>query len=196
VIKVPIVYSSFEDFWEANDVPIGPSGNALRAMPAEIKAQLKSAVRKLLPSNPDGQIYFEAFANAVKGKRVKVAGAVLILAFDACWMPSGSLLSLFGDRRAFLYPAGYGREREESGMVARGIGAPDLKVRSSRMVWRVTTIRDGKETHDAVPYITKDDALRVVKSALDKGVIDSAYLVDPYGYRQEWPVVKKALQLP
>jgi ubiquinone/menaquinone biosynthesis C-methylase UbiE len=71
VIKVPIVYSSFEDFWEANDVPIGPSGNALRAMPAEIKAQLKSAVRNLLPTNPEGQVHFDAFANAVKGRVVK-----------------------------------------------------------------------------------------------------------------------------
>ena len=81
-------------------------------------------------------------------------------------------------------------------MVARGIGGPDLKVRSSRMVWRVTTIRNGTETHDATPYITKDDALRIVKSALDKGMIDSAYLVDPYGYRQEWSVIKKELHLP
>lgn len=64
------------------------------------------------------------------------------------------------------------------------------------MVWRVTTIRDGTETHDAIPYITKDDALRVVKSALDKGVADSAYLFDPYGNRQEWSAVKKALDLP
>ena len=64
------------------------------------------------------------------------------------------------------------------------------------MVWRITTIRDGAETHDAIAYITKDDALRIVKSALDKGLIDSAYLLDPYGNRQEWPVVKKALGLP
>jgi ubiquinone/menaquinone biosynthesis C-methylase UbiE len=74
VLSVPIVYSSFEDFWEANDVPIGPSGNALRAMRPEIKAQLKSAVRKLVPTNPDGQVYFEALANAVKGKVANVAG--------------------------------------------------------------------------------------------------------------------------
>ena len=64
------------------------------------------------------------------------------------------------------------------------------------MVWRVTTIRDGTETHDAVPYITRDDALKIVRSALDKGGIDSAYLLDPYGKRQEWSVVKKALDLP
>lgn len=70
VIRVPIVYASFEDFWEANDVPIGPSGNALRAMRPEIKAQLKAAVRRQLPSTPGGQVCFEAFANAVKGKVV------------------------------------------------------------------------------------------------------------------------------
>jgi len=70
VIRVPIVYSSFEDFWEANDVPIGPSGNALRAMRPEIKAQLKAAVRSQLPSAPSGEVCFEAFANAVKGKVV------------------------------------------------------------------------------------------------------------------------------
>jgi hypothetical protein len=63
------------------------------------------------------------------------------------------------------------------------------------MVWRVTTIRDGRETHDAAAYITKDDALKIVKSALDQGAIDSAYLLDPYGHRQEWAVVKKALGL-
>ena len=48
------------------------------------------------------------------------------------------------------------------------------------MVWRVTTIRDGTARHDPVAYITKDDALKVIKSSLDKGVIDSAYIVDPY----------------
>jgi hypothetical protein len=63
------------------------------------------------------------------------------------------------------------------------------------MVWRVTTILGSTETHDPIAYITKDDALRVVKSALEKGVADSAYLFDPYGHRQEWPAVKKALDL-
>jgi hypothetical protein len=68
VIRIPIVYSSFEDFWEANDVPIGPSGNALRAMRPEIKAQLKAVVRRQLSSASCAQVRFEAFANAVKGK--------------------------------------------------------------------------------------------------------------------------------
>jgi len=68
VIRVPIVYCSFEDFWEANDVPIGPSGNALHSMRPEIKARLKDAVRRQLPTAPSGEVCFEALANAVKGK--------------------------------------------------------------------------------------------------------------------------------
>jgi hypothetical protein len=39
-------------------------------MPPEIKAQLKDAVRRQLPNAPGGQVYFEALANAVKGKVV------------------------------------------------------------------------------------------------------------------------------
>ena len=68
VIRVPIVYSSFDDFWQANDVLIGPSGNALRAMRPEIKEQLKAAVRRQLPIAQGGEVRFEALANAVKGK--------------------------------------------------------------------------------------------------------------------------------
>jgi hypothetical protein len=78
-------------------------------------------------------------------------------------------------------------------MVARGIGGPQSE--GSKMVWRVTTIRDGTARHDPVAYITKDDALKVIKSSLDKGVIDSAYIVDPYSNTEDWAAVKKALGL-
>jgi hypothetical protein len=80
-------------------------------------------------------------------------------------------------------------------MVAGELGGADFKVRSSAMVWRVTTIRDGAERHDALAYITKDDALKVIKSSLDKGEIDSAYIVDPYSKVEDWAAVKKALGL-
>ncbi len=63
------------------------------------------------------------------------------------------------------------------------------------MVWRITTIRDGTESHDALAYITKDDALKVIKTSLDKDMIDSAYIVDPYGKMEDWAAVKKALCL-
>lgn len=68
-IRVPIVYSSFDDFWEANDVPVGPSGNALRAMRPHLKEELKRELRRQLSADhPDGRVSYEAFANAVKGK--------------------------------------------------------------------------------------------------------------------------------
>jgi allophanate hydrolase subunit 1 len=67
-IRVPIVYSSFDDFWDANDVPIGPSGNALRAVSPDLKEELKRELRRhLLVNRPDGQVSYEAVANAVKG---------------------------------------------------------------------------------------------------------------------------------
>jgi ubiquinone/menaquinone biosynthesis C-methylase UbiE len=68
-IRVPIVYSSFDDFWESNDVPVGPSGNALRAMRPDLKEKLKQGLHQyLLHDHPDGRVSYEAFANAVKGK--------------------------------------------------------------------------------------------------------------------------------
>ncbi len=68
VIHVPIIYSSFDDFWEANDVPVGPSGNALRALPSDIKERVKARLRRQLPTSPDCSVSYEAFANAVKGR--------------------------------------------------------------------------------------------------------------------------------
>jgi SAM-dependent methyltransferase len=68
VIRVPITYSSFDEFWVANDVPVGPSGNALRAIAPKVKEQLKAGLRRQLPSGSDGRVMYEAFANAVKGR--------------------------------------------------------------------------------------------------------------------------------
>jgi ubiquinone/menaquinone biosynthesis C-methylase UbiE len=67
-IRIPVTYSSFEDFCESNLVPIGPAGQVLKAMsPSEI-AQLKDRLREILPIAADGRIAYEAFANAIKGK--------------------------------------------------------------------------------------------------------------------------------
>jgi ubiquinone/menaquinone biosynthesis C-methylase UbiE len=68
VIRLAIVYSSFDGFWEANDVPVGPSGNALRAMAPNVKEQLKAVLHRQLPGGPDGRVMYGAFANAVKGR--------------------------------------------------------------------------------------------------------------------------------
>jgi ubiquinone/menaquinone biosynthesis C-methylase UbiE len=68
VIRIPIAYSSFDDFCESNIVPIGPAGQLISTMsPGEVE-QLKARLREQLPIGPDGRIAYEAFANAVKGR--------------------------------------------------------------------------------------------------------------------------------
>jgi hypothetical protein len=64
------------------------------------------------------------------------------------------------------------------------------------MVWRITTIRDGAETHDAAPYAAKEDALTVIKMQLDRGLIESAWIMDHDYNRIEWPEIKGYLGLP
>jgi hypothetical protein len=67
-IRIPVTYSSFEDFCESNLVPIGPAGQVLKAMSASEIVQLKDRLREILPIAADGRIAYEAFANAIKGK--------------------------------------------------------------------------------------------------------------------------------
>ena len=66
-IRIPVVYSSFDDFCESNLVPIGPSGQVISAMSPDELQQLKARLRERLPIGADGRIAYEAFANAVKG---------------------------------------------------------------------------------------------------------------------------------
>ncbi|MEI8153148.1 MAG: methyltransferase domain-containing protein [Hyphomicrobiales bacterium] len=66
VIRIRLHYSSFDDFWDSNSVPVGPAGKALELLSPERREQLKAQLRKQLPQ-PDGTISYEAFANAVKG---------------------------------------------------------------------------------------------------------------------------------
>jgi ubiquinone/menaquinone biosynthesis C-methylase UbiE len=68
VIRIPVVYSDFNDFWQSYSVPEGPNGMAIRKMsPSQIE-QLKATLREQLPTSPDGRIAYEAFANAVMGR--------------------------------------------------------------------------------------------------------------------------------
>ena len=68
VIRIPVVYSDFDDFWQSYSVPEGPSGQPLRKMsPSQIE-QLKGRLREQLPIGPEGRITYEAFANAVSGR--------------------------------------------------------------------------------------------------------------------------------
>ena len=68
VIRIPISYSSFDDFWDSNTVPIGPQGKLIDGMPRNAREQLRTHVRERLYASSDGRIAYEAFANAVKGR--------------------------------------------------------------------------------------------------------------------------------
>ncbi len=67
-IRIPVLYSSFDDFCESNLVPIGPSGQLISAMPPNELQELKARLREQLPIGADGRIAYEAFANAIKGR--------------------------------------------------------------------------------------------------------------------------------
>ena len=67
VIRIPVAYADFDEFWESYKIPEGPAGVAIRKMsPPEIE-HLKVRLREHLPIATDGSIAYEAFANAVKG---------------------------------------------------------------------------------------------------------------------------------
>jgi ubiquinone/menaquinone biosynthesis C-methylase UbiE len=67
VIRIRVSFSSFDDFWDSNTVPVGPSGKALAELTPSAREQLKTRLRERLPIAADGSIAYEAFANAVKG---------------------------------------------------------------------------------------------------------------------------------
>jgi len=67
-IRIEVSFSGFDDFWDSNDVPVGPAGQAIQRLSPEMREKLKAQLRKQLPARPDGRIVYEAFANAVKGR--------------------------------------------------------------------------------------------------------------------------------
>jgi ubiquinone/menaquinone biosynthesis C-methylase UbiE len=68
VIRIPVTFSSFDDFWDSHSAPVGPAGTAIAKLSAEKKQQLKDTLRQRLPQGADGRVSYEAFANAVKGR--------------------------------------------------------------------------------------------------------------------------------
>jgi ubiquinone/menaquinone biosynthesis C-methylase UbiE len=68
VIRIPVVYSDFDDFWDSNTVLIGPQGKLIAGMSASEREQLRTDLRDRLPTASDGRIAYESFANAVKGQ--------------------------------------------------------------------------------------------------------------------------------
>jgi len=52
VIRIQVAYSDFDDFWDSNSVPIGPSGKAIADLSPRERDELKSRLREQLPSPP------------------------------------------------------------------------------------------------------------------------------------------------
>ena len=67
VIRIPIVYRDFDDFWESNTVLIGPQGKIISGMSTSEREKLRTDLRNRLPTASDGRIVYESFA-AVKGR--------------------------------------------------------------------------------------------------------------------------------
>jgi SAM-dependent methyltransferase len=68
VIRITVSYRDFDDFWSSNAVPIGPQGQAIAALSPATKDELRARLRQQLPTDAQGRISYEAFANAVKGR--------------------------------------------------------------------------------------------------------------------------------
>jgi len=68
VIVIPVAFSSFEDFWESNTLPVGPVGKAMGALSAADKERLRVRLREQHPVGSDGRIVYEGRANAIKGR--------------------------------------------------------------------------------------------------------------------------------
>jgi len=68
VIRIPVTYANFDDFWDSNTVPIGPQGKVIAGMSVDTREQLRTRLREYVPAASDGRIIYQSFANAVKGR--------------------------------------------------------------------------------------------------------------------------------
>ena len=68
VIRIPVVYDNFDDFWDSNVVPVGPQGKNLRELSPARLQELRDYLLKHVPIAADGRIAYQALANAVKGR--------------------------------------------------------------------------------------------------------------------------------
>jgi ubiquinone/menaquinone biosynthesis C-methylase UbiE len=67
-LRIMTEFSSFEDFWSSNTLPVGPMGMFVSKLDDEKRDALKQEVRAALPGSADGPVSIPAWANAVKGR--------------------------------------------------------------------------------------------------------------------------------
>ena len=68
VIRIPVRFANFDDFWDSNTVPVGPQGKVIAGMSPGAREQLRTRLREQLPAASDGHILYKSFANAVRGR--------------------------------------------------------------------------------------------------------------------------------
>jgi SAM-dependent methyltransferase len=68
VIRIPVRFADFEDFWACASLPVGPQGKAIQRMPPHEREELRIRVREQLPIAADGSVAYPAVANAIKGR--------------------------------------------------------------------------------------------------------------------------------
>ena len=67
-LTIPVSFASFDDFWESNTQPSGPTGTMIASLPDETREAIRGLLRGQMLPGPDGRITYEARANAVKGR--------------------------------------------------------------------------------------------------------------------------------
>lgn len=68
VIRIPVSYSSFEDFWDSNSVPIGPQGKFMQSLSPAALMELRQLLQRQLSVEAGGSITYEGFSNAIVGR--------------------------------------------------------------------------------------------------------------------------------
>jgi ubiquinone/menaquinone biosynthesis C-methylase UbiE len=68
VFRIPVTFTSFDEFWTANTLPVGPLGKYIETLDADTKQDLQTRLEQRLTRGPSGSIAYEAFANAVRGR--------------------------------------------------------------------------------------------------------------------------------
>jgi len=67
-IRIDKIYSGFDDYGEANVVPVSPQGMVIDRMSPDARERFRNELRQELPPGPDGRITVPGVASAVKGR--------------------------------------------------------------------------------------------------------------------------------
>lgn len=67
MIRTPVEYADFDEFWDSNTVPGGVPGRFVRSLTPDVLQRLRDHVGAKLGVSAGGRVAYESHANAVKG---------------------------------------------------------------------------------------------------------------------------------